>query len=67
LLTCLSDFRDLTRPIRRRSHYPTLMALQNALKNYVAATEEALVITQHLNDQLQEIREAARRERVNRI
>jgi len=67
LLTCLSDFRDLSRPVRRRSHYPTLMALQNALKNYVAATVEAMTITDHLLEQLQEIREAARRERVNRI
>jgi len=67
LLTCLSDFRDLSRPVRRRSHYPTMMALMNALRNYVAATEEAMAMTQHLHEQLQEIREAARRERVNRL
>jgi len=67
LLTCLSDFRDLSRPVRRRSHYPTMVALQNALRNYVTANEEAMTITARLLEQLQEIREAARRERVNRI
>jgi hypothetical protein len=67
LLTCLADLRDLSRPVRRRSHYPTMIALQNALRNYVTATDEALATCQHLDEQLQEIREAALRERVNRV
>jgi hypothetical protein len=67
LLNCTSDLRDLSRPVRRRSHYPTMMALLNSLKNYKAATDEVLTMTLHLFEQMQEIREAARRERVNRI
>jgi hypothetical protein len=67
LLNCTSDLRDLSRPVRRRSHYPTMMALLNSLKNYKAATEEVMAMTVQLFEQMQEIREAARRERVNRI
>jgi hypothetical protein len=66
LLTRMSDFRDLSRPVRRRSHYPTLVALQNALKNVGEAIAEALALAKSLDEQLEEIREHARRERVNR-
>ncbi len=67
LLNCTSDLRDLSRPVRRRSHYPTMMALMNSLKNYKDSYEEAMTMTRHLIEQMQEIREAARRERVNRL
>jgi hypothetical protein len=67
LLSQVSDFRDLSRPVRRRSHYPTMLALGNALKKLLGAGEEAEVLANYLHDQLQEIREHARRERVNRL
>ena len=67
LLNCTSDLRDLSRPVRRRSHYPTMMALMNSLKNFREATDEVITMMQHLIEQMQEIREAARRERVNRL
>ena len=67
LLTQFSDFRDLSRPVRRRSHYPTLMALMNALKKLQHAGDEAQELATYLTEQLQEIREHARKERVNRM
>ena len=67
LLAQVSDFRDLSRPVRRRSHYPTMLALGNALKKLRAAGEEAEGLATYLHEQLQEIREHARRERVNRL
>jgi hypothetical protein len=67
LLPQVSDFRDLSRPVRRRSHYPTLVALQNALKKVVAAREEAAALSNYLQEQMEEIRQHAKRERVNRL
>jgi hypothetical protein len=67
LLPRASDFRDLSRPVRRRSHYPTMVAVQNALKKLTEAGLEAQVLANYLLEQMQEIREHARRERVNRL
>jgi hypothetical protein len=67
LLPCVSDFRDLSRPVRRRSHFPTLMALGNALKKLQEAGAEAQALAEYLQEQMQEIREHAQRERVNRM
>jgi hypothetical protein len=66
LLSSVSDLRDLSRPVRRRSHYPTMVAIQNALKKVLAAGEEAGAISGYLEEHLQEIRDHAKRERVNR-
>ena len=60
------DFRDLSRPIRRRSHYPTLLALHNALEKLREGDEETQQTAEYLLELLQEIREHARRERINR-
>lgn len=62
----VSDFRDLSRPVRRRSHYPTMMALMNALKKLQEAGGEAQVLADYLQEQMNAIREHARRERGNR-
>jgi hypothetical protein len=67
LLGQVADFRELSRPVRRRSHYPTLIAVQNALRKLQLATEETSTMVELLKDELQEIREHARRERINRI
>jgi hypothetical protein len=66
LLAQVSDFRDLSRPVRRRSHYPTLVALQNALKKVVAAREEAVALANYLYEQMEAIRDHAKRERLGR-
>jgi hypothetical protein len=67
LLPSISDVRDLSRPVRRRSHYPTLVSVSNALNKLQQAGVEVTKILEHLQEQLQEIREHARRERVNRV
>jgi hypothetical protein len=66
LLARANDLRDLSRPLRRKSHYPTLVALQNALQKYLQADEETQGMLDYLDRQLGEIREHARRERFNR-
>jgi hypothetical protein len=66
LLPCVSDIRDLSRPIRRRSHYPTMVAMLNSLKKLQECGQETIEALDYFQDQLQEIREHARRERVNR-
>jgi hypothetical protein len=67
LLARISEFRDLSRPVRRRSHYPTMLAIGNALKKLVQIDEETQAMGEYLNEHLQAIREHATRERVNRL
>ena len=62
----ITDLRDLSRPLRRKSHYPTLLALQNALQRVIELTSETGELVEYLEKQLNEIREHARRERLNR-
>jgi hypothetical protein len=66
VLPHISDIRDLSRPVRRRSHYPALLAVHNSLKRLQQTGAETLSDLEYLQEQLQEIREHARRERVNR-
>jgi hypothetical protein len=66
ILPNISDIRDLSRPVRRRSHYPTLVAIHNALRRVQQTGQETLSDLEYLQEQLQEIREHARRERINR-
>lgn len=66
LLPRHQEFRDLTRPVRRRSHYPTLLALLNALNHLSEVAEETQVLANYLHENLQDIREHARKERANR-
>jgi hypothetical protein len=67
LLTQVSEFRDLSRPVRRRTHYPTLFAVQNALKTLSTAAARAQILADELHTQLDEIRERAMKEKVNRV
>jgi hypothetical protein len=62
-----SDFRDLNRPVRRRSHYPTLLALQNALNRLEESSQESMQLAEYLLEQLQTIRDSARREVSSRL
>ena len=61
-----SDLRDLSRPVRRRSHYPTLVALQNAITKRLELTEETDGLIANLSQRLTEIQDHARRERLSR-
>ena len=67
LLPRIADFRDLSRPVRRRSHYPTMLAILNGLRHLDQAYQEVQSLVEHLQEQLQQIREHARRERINRL
>lgn len=66
-LTSVSDFRDLSRPVRRRSHYPTLVAMQNALRKLCEASEKMNQTVDFLNEHLDAIRDHANREKVSRM
>jgi hypothetical protein len=66
LTTREADFRDLSRPLRRRSHYPTFLALHNALQRLQQTATETQQLSDYLQELLGEIREHARRERINR-
>jgi len=66
LLPREQDFRDLSRPVRRRSHYPTLLAMHNALQKLHESGGETQQMAEYLLELLEEIREHARRERINR-
>jgi hypothetical protein len=54
--------RELSRPARKRSHFPTLLALLNALRKLGETHEETLRLMDYLNQELDEIREHARSE-----
>jgi hypothetical protein len=66
LMPRIADFRDLSRPLRRKSHYPTLIAVMNSLAKLEQANTEIQTLVEYLGDQLEAIHEHARRERVNR-
>jgi len=66
LLSRVADCRELSRPVRRRSHYPTIIALVNAMKKLGEAHDEIEALVGFLMEQLEQIREHARRERFNR-
>ena len=67
LLSRINDFRDLSRPVRRRSQYPTLLSVQNALRQLQQASEEVLSQANYLQEHLEAIRDQANRERVSRL
>jgi hypothetical protein len=66
LLARLADLHDLSRPIRRRSHYPTLHALQNALLKTIETNTEARQLIDYLAQELNEILQHAQREQLAR-
>ncbi len=67
LLALLTEFRDLSRPVRRRSSYPRMITVQNTLRKLLETHEETQALLNHLKEYLEEIRDHARREMVNRI
>ena len=62
----LSDARDLSRPVRRRSHYPSVVALHNGLRRLQEAAEHVHKQLAALEDHLDAIRDHAQREKVSR-
>ena len=66
LIPRVVDFRDLTRPIRRKSHYPTMVAFQNGLRRLAEANDQLQTLLSHLQEHLDAIRDHAQREKVSR-
>jgi hypothetical protein len=67
MLAQISDLRELSRPVRRRSHYPTLMALQNALRKVLAAHQEVQALTKDLHHQFDDIKDRSNKDRIDRL
>jgi hypothetical protein len=66
LLPRVIDFRDLSRPIRRKSHYPTMLAFQNGLRRLTEANDQLQEMITLLQEHLDAIRDHAQREKLNR-
>ena len=66
LIPRISDFRDLTRPVRRKSTYPTVQMYLNGLRHMTEAHDQLNVLIRSLQEHLEAIREHAQREKLNR-
>jgi len=64
--TRLNDLHELSRPTRKKSHFPTIVALQNGVHHYEQSSKELLALLKSLEDHLQAIRDQANRARVER-
>jgi hypothetical protein len=63
LLGRMYEVRDLSRPVRRRTPFPSMQAVQNSLNKLQGAAEEARKKEVLLLELLQEIRDRARQAR----
>ena len=66
LMPRLVDLRELTRPVRRKSHYPTVMAFQNGLRHVLEANDHLQAMVSSLQEHLEAIRDHAQREKLSR-
>lgn len=66
LIPRISDFRDLTRPVRRKSSFPTMQAFQNGMRRMTEANDQLVVLLSLLQEHLEVIRDHAQREKLNR-
>jgi hypothetical protein len=62
----VADCRDLSRPVRRRSHYPSVLALQNGLRRLTEAHDQLQTLVLSLSEHLDAIRDHAHREQTAR-
>lgn len=58
-----SDAHELSRPTRKHSHFPTVLALHNSLDNLQTVNEELDRRVQEFREYLQEIDEHLQRDR----
>jgi hypothetical protein len=65
-LTQAAELRDLSRPVRKKSHFPSLKALKNTLDRMIQVDQDTAVLIDYLSQELQEICEHAQRERYAR-
>mgnify|MGYP007059399071 CR=1 FL=1 len=66
LLRNLSEYRQLTRPHRKKSPYPSLVSVMNCLQHIEDTEEELRALAEYLLEHLELIRDHAQRERMNR-
>jgi hypothetical protein len=66
LLSQVCDFRELCRPVRRRSHYPSMIAMQNSLRKLQEASKHTQELAATLKEHLEIVLDHANREKVNR-
>ncbi len=66
-LQASTEFRGLSRPVRRRSQFPTLLAMLNSLRKLEQASDNLLSMANFLHEHLEAIRDHANRERANRV
>ena len=66
LLPRVVDFRDLSRPVRRKSQYPTMLAFVNGLRRMTEANDQLQAMIAVLQEHLDTIREHALREKLAR-
>lgn len=66
-LSRINEFRDISRPVRRRSHYPTLLAVYNSLRKLLDTHQHVQQVAGELIAHLDAINNHANRERVNRM
>jgi hypothetical protein len=62
LVPTTAEFRDLSRPVRKRSAFPTRMAIQNMLANLEQSGTEAMMLTGYVLEELKTIAETTKRE-----
>jgi hypothetical protein len=61
----VSDFRDLTRPVRRKSQYPSMVAFHNGLRRLVEAHDQLDGLIRQMQEHLEAIRDLGQRARTN--
>src|SRR5689334_13129719 len=66
LLTQVADFRDLSRPVRRKSSFPSVRTVRHSLDKLLRIGDELNRLGTALQEQLVEIRERSQRERRSR-
>ncbi len=62
----IADLRDLSRPVRRKSQFPTMVAFQNGLRRMMEANDRLQATLTVLQEHLEAIRDHAQREKLNR-
>ena len=66
MLPRIAEFRDLSRPVRRKSQFPTMVAFQNGLRRMAEAHDNVNVLLGVLHEHLDAIRDHAQKEKLNR-
>lgn len=57
----ISELRDMSRPVRKRSHFPTMFAMQNGLKHVDETAKDLDQMVENMLEWLTEILEHAHR------